>query len=331
MAVGTAPAATLDDLYETRITVESQGAEERAGALRAGLRQVLVRVSGSTGAGELPGVAAAVAEPGRYLQQYRYTGEEGDDLALWMRFQPRSIRRLLESEELPVWGRTRPTTLVWLAVEEGGERRLLGPESDHPVRQALAERAQLRGLPLRWPLRDLQDRRTVEAADVAAGFVDPVRSASVRYATDAVLMGRARQTASGEWQADWTLLRGGQTSRWSASGDLLVEVTDAGIDGTAEALAAAYTGGRGETGDVTLAVSGVRDLGSYIRVRDYLADLSAVRRVNVSSVTGDELHLELTLRGGPDGLIQAIGLGDTLIRARQPAGAGDTLRYRYLP
>jgi len=329
VATGGASAATVEGLYETRVEVESQATEERQRALRAGLRQVLVRVSGSTGSGALPGIAAAVAEPGRYLQQYRYTEEE-DRLTLWMRFQPVAVRQLLESEELPVWGRMRPATLVWLAVEEEGERRLLGPESRHPVYRAVAERARLRGLPLRWPLRDLRDRRAVAAGDVAAGFVEPVRAASARYATDAVLMGRVRQEASGEWVADWTLLRGGQTSRWSAAGDLLIEVTDAGIDGTAETLAAAYAGGSGEGGSVTLAVTGVRDLGSYVGVRDYLAGLSAVRRVHVHSVTGDQLRLEIALRGGADGLIQAIGLGDTLVRTRRPTGAGEVLHYRHL-
>lgn len=328
---GGASAATVEGLYETRVEVESQGTEERQRALRAGLRQVLVRVSGSAGSGELTGIAAAVAEPGRYLQQYRYTDEEGEGLTLWMRFQSRAVRQLLESEDLPVWGRMRPATLVWLAVEEDGERRLLGPESGHPVYGAVVERARLRGLPLRWPLRDLRDRRSVEAADVAAGFVEPVRAASARYATDAVLMGRVRREASGEWVADWTLLRGEQTSRWSVTGDLLIEVTDAGVDGTAETLAAAYAGGSGEGGSVTLAVSGVRDLGGYVGVRDYLAGLSAVRRVHVHSVAGDQLRLEVTLRGGADGLIQAIGLGDTLVRTRRPTGAGDVLHYRHLP
>ncbi|MFP4695512.1 DUF2066 domain-containing protein [Thiohalospira sp.] len=332
LVAGGAPAATVEGLYETRVGVEGQGAEERERALRAGLRQVLVRVSGSTGSGELSGIAEAVAEPGRYLQQYRYVEEdEGEDLTLWMRFQSQAVRQLLEAEDLPVWGRMRPATLVWLAVEEGGERRLLGPDSDHPVHRAMVEHARLRGIPLRWPLHDLRDRRAVEPSDVAAGFVEPVRDASARYATDAVLMGRVRQDANGAWEADWTLLRGEQTSRWSVKGDLPVEVTDAGIDGTAEALAASFAGGGGEGSRVTLAITGARDLESYVDLREYLTDLSAVRRVEVRSVGGDELRLEVTLRGDADGLIQAIGLGDTLVRTRRPTDAGDVLHYRHLP
>jgi len=47
-------------------------------------------------------------------------------------------------------------------------------------------------------------------------------------------------TVSGEWQAQWTLLEGGQTQSWAAAGTLPVEVIDEGVSGAIRVLASRY-------------------------------------------------------------------------------------------
>lgn len=62
-------------LYTGQVPVNSQAEGERAEALKSALAQVVVKVSGDSAALTRPGVAKAIANAERYMQQYQYTQE----------------------------------------------------------------------------------------------------------------------------------------------------------------------------------------------------------------------------------------------------------------
>jgi len=95
-------------LYTGSVPVNSQDETERAAALKTALGQVIVHVSGDNAALAQPGVAKAVAEAERYVQQFSYqqdvVTESGGTpqvrLTLVAQFDRDAIDRLLRKHDL---------------------------------------------------------------------------------------------------------------------------------------------------------------------------------------------------------------------------------------
>jgi hypothetical protein len=332
----TAPLVRADvipDLYVVDVPVESQHREERATAIRAALERVLVRVSGRQLVLALPAVEAALEQATRFVQRYRYeqreTGSGEKQRVLRVRFDEVSINQLLRDNQLPVWGRTRPATLVWLVVDEQGARTLLSNDKDSEVRRILEQQARQRGLPLRLPLYDLADRARLSVADLWGNFEDRILDASSRYQVEAVLVGRIYKMAGDRWLGRWSLYSEGRRQDWESGGETLADAMLPGIGQTAEALAQRYARrSLAQTpGQVRIRINGINTLAAYTRAVRYLDGLDMVRQVQPEIIQTDAVVFSLDSRRGRLAVSQAIALGHTLVpsssmAAQPPAGEG---------
>ena len=329
-------AVRVQGLYEVERVVADQSPEERRSAARDGLIEVLLRLTGRESLDPAdPPIAAALARPERWLQQYRFQppAEEGGPV-LWMRFDPGGLRRLLADAHLPLWGEVRPQTLIWLALRSATGRELAAAESTHPAVELIRREARRRGLPVLFPLLDLDDRRRVTFADVWGGFAETVLEASRRYGTEAVLLGRLEETPVGGWRSRWVLVLGDEHREWDRDGDDLDGLVSAVMGRVAAALSARYAApadaGAGTTPE--LEVTGVDGLEAYARIGAYLQGLGAVRRAVLEEVEDDTLRYRLDLSASIESLRQALDLDRVLVpdpEARAPTGA--VLRYRVAP
>jgi hypothetical protein len=320
----TAYADKVPRLYEASIPVHTQSREERNDAIRTAFAEVLVRVSGRTDivdADEFPGVATAIDTATRYAQQFRFyranpapTDPDKPKLVLWVRFDEKAISRLLRSNQLPVWGDTRPATLVWLVIDNRGQRTLIGNDTKDTSKTMIAEQAQLRGLPLRFPLLDLTDRQNLNVSDVWGNFESTILHASQRYKTEAVLVGRVYQGYSGSWTGRWSLYSDGRRQDWSLTETELAAVLMPGIDKTAESLAVRYAQvGQTEDNEVLVLVKDIRGLPDYNRAVKYLQELSHVSKVNPFQIEQNSALFRVTAAGGRLTLARSVSLGDVLI------------------
>lgn len=328
-----ADAVRVEDLYRSEVEVLDKSAGEREAGFRRALEQVLMKVSGSAAVLEQAPVRSMLESPARYVQQYRYESIEdaGADAAadaedaaaaeprpthrLEVVFSPSRIERDLRDNGITVWGPYRPQILVWLAHDDGRDRRLVGADDSSGMDDALRAAAERRGLPLLLPLLDTEDRRRIEYLDIQGGFFDSVRDASSRYGADIVLVGHVRRTG-GDWRGDWTLLEGDERRTWqtrAAEGDAVVQ---AGVGRLAEHLAEVLAGRDRERSRVRVRVLDTDSLDAYARLSHYFARLPRVEGSQVVRVNPRELLFELELRGRPADLERAIALDDMLQRAR---------------
>ena len=152
-----ARAGEVEGLYETQVPVTGQREAERVDALRTAFRQVLVKVTGDRGAASHQAVQTLARSPLGYVQQYLYrplppdytpaaAADPAPTQMLWVRFDAQAVDLLLQQANEPVWGRMRPTTLVWLAVEDHGRRALAGSDSLPELRSELEDQAEARGV-----------------------------------------------------------------------------------------------------------------------------------------------------------------------------------------
>ena len=110
-------ALTRAELYQAKVPVTDRSEASKPAAFEAALAVVLTRVTGRRTADEDPAFGPLLGNARRYVQQYRDT----QDGQLWVSFDAAAIDRWLAQNNQPLWGRERPVTFVWLAVQTGAQ------------------------------------------------------------------------------------------------------------------------------------------------------------------------------------------------------------------
>ena len=311
-------AVEVTGLYEAELSVTSQGRTERQEVIRAALLEVLIKVSGNTNIALSPGIPQLLKRRNQFLQQYRYrnqrqvenpaTGVGSNQQYLWVRFDKKSLDTAMRGLELSIWGRSRPSTLAWIVIENDGKRQLLSSEASTTLSKTILERAQRRGIPLDLPLLDLQDQQNIDVTDVLGGFQETIIKASQRYSADAVLVGRLRQLANQRWQGRWTLNLAGREYNWSEEGDFDA-IIGFGIDGVTSTLASTYARTPGNiAGEVNVLVTDILNLDDYARSDQFLAGLDGVMRVEPEKIEKQSILFKIKLRGDQQSLLEAVRL-----------------------
>jgi len=335
-------AAVVEGLYEAEVPVDNQGKKARDDGLRTGLGEVFAKVSGKPGIGETtPGLAEFMSNPESLLQQYLYRKmpdsqkASGKSQLLWVRFDERAINNALRKNNIVVWGKTRPATLVWLAVEDGNRRYLVGGEALPDLQDIIQANAKRYGVAIVMPLMDLEDQAALRFADVWGNFQEAIFKASERYQADAILVGRLSVTGGNDWSARWNIYQSGKQTDWGSQSIAVEDVLSSGIIGSMEILAQNFSQAiPGEGGSVNLVVQDVNSLQGYTRVAKYLQSLEQTKRVIPSSVSASVAAFSIELRGSAEGLAKTISLGNTLRRVDSQnvdPSMSNGLVYRLVP
>lgn len=316
-----ATAAVVANLYEATVPASGRGDAARNAAFATALRMVAVRASGQRDAGERLS-AATVSDARRYVQRFG----DNPDGTLQVGFDGDSIERILAQNDLPVWGRERPLTLVWLSIEDAaGQQNWVGLDVVLPETRIIQQVAELRGLPLVWPVMDMEDRMLASALGSGEQAEARLATLASRYRADGILVGRARRAATGELNVRWSLHFGETTSETTGS---LPE----GVHYAADQLSRQYAAAAGAVQDVLVDVTAIGNLQAYAETLNYLEGLTLVRSAQVDHVSGDTVRFRLQVRGDAGLLARAIRLGSRLAPEEGGADIGPgRLALRYQP
>lgn len=329
-------ATEYEGVYRAEVEVPNSGRTARAEGMQQAMAEVLLKAAGTSRVHDSSALVEATHSASRYVQQYRYHNEQndgdsttGERLMLSVRFDQNGIDGLLRKNGFTVWGTARPSALIWMGVEQKNRRVLVGANDGGFVRQRIEEEAKRRGLPVKLPLLDLKDRSRVQPGDVWGGFLDTIESASARYASQAILVGRLNKANSSTWEARWTLSYLGKTHRWQHRSGQVGELIEQGIGHTTELLLTHFSQSLvGGSGSMQLEVLGVHNLKQYRRVVDYLSGVHGVRGVLTEQITPDAARFSLETEGGSEAVLQIIALGDVLEPEEIPQSS---LLYRAIP
>ncbi|MDH5182899.1 MAG: DUF2066 domain-containing protein [Gammaproteobacteria bacterium] len=342
-------AVEVKDLHVVEIPVADQTRKSRVEAYRTALAEVLLRYSGRGDVMFNPNTLAAMSEAHSFVKSYRYRkldlqqaqekGLEGEQLVLWVEMYPRSIKRLLRDNGLPIWGQVRPGMLSWVVLEQGGSRELLGAASSHPGLDIIRQQAAFRGQPLQFPLLDLVDKAAVNVSDVWGGFGDAVRQASLRYGDDVVFYGRIYSSGDHRWNADWSLILKEREWKWKIEGRDLASVIRPGIDLAVDAIAGSFAQTTVNTAanHTLVKVWNIQSLGDYAAVLRYLQKQVSVSEVIADTITQDSIVFRIRNEGDWQSVNKAISLGYRLYPFQpdeSDTGEGApsaVIHYRYLP
>ncbi|UTW04771.1 DUF2066 domain-containing protein [Amphritea atlantica] len=332
-------AATVNGLYTAELLVPEQHSQPSGEQLQAGLKTVLIKVSGRSAVVNKSAVVSALRQPAGWLSQFSYQatrtpvsagdGREVLGQRLVLEFDPVMVDQLLQKSGMKAIGHARPVTLVWLVQQRGTAPRDFVPQGGQ-IYQELLKQADLRGLPLSVPLLDLNDQNAVDVSDVWGFFRESILQASERYQPDGVLIGRLIQGTGGGWQSEWLLLKDGQARSITPSGALseqIQQVINESADFTLASLGASsfnYV----ETG-LQLEVANIVDIEDYLQLMDYLRQLPPVDAVRISGVDADRVLFRVELQGGIRTLEQAVRLNPRMMPTSRLSTNGAAAVYTY--
>lgn len=340
LLTATPSAAAPVDLFRAEVpflrNVASTPGEAREQAYAAALDAVIARIVPFESRAQ---AQAVFEQPAQWVQGWR----EGENNTLVVTFDGRALTSMLRAQRIPVWGEERPTTLVWLAVEDGRGNRLLldsfeppepepAPVADTPqvplveagvapsgpalpptaaYGAAIAEAAQRFGIPVMLPRYDESDLASVTPSDIWGGFSDVIVAASARYDVESILIGRvnARNASS----IRWTWVFGDNESRFA--GD--VNVAFARVGGR---LMSQFASSPEGSADVRISVVAVDGLADYARLVSFLSGRSLVEDVRVLAMRGDHVLLSVDALAGRERLARLLE-GTVLERIEPPLRA----------
>ena len=330
-------------LYDVEVPVASQG--ERPRAARTGLAELLVRVTGMADVPPNPEIQAALREPQKYYGRFEFSTrpipgagetEPAEQMFVALHYEPAMVLALLRRAGLPVWSADRPRVHAWIAVEQDNARHVLSASDGDELAAAVQQRVRRRGLELSLPLMDLTDR-TVTPTVVWGRFWRTIEAASMRYAPDVIVLGRAVQRIDGTWMSDWEL----RSAPWprtgadlearleAAPGDARDAVAD-GVDLVVDVLADRFAVG-GRLDAIAVTIRGASTIAAYASVLDYLRSREYVERLEVKAVARDALTLHLHSRSSSAQLAELLAMGGPLAAPPGRDGRGDdrTLEFAW--
>ena len=176
-------AAEVANLYQSHIPVISQSEQERQYLAPQVLRRVILKVVGDRSALDVIDLDPILGRANKLVQRFQYQRmneinkdlTKPDRLALLLTFNEVTLKELLTNLGLPTWSRTRPDVLIWLALDDGQHRTIIGTEGiEYHIPILLKKAAEMRGLPIFIPAMDLQDHALVKFIDVWGDFSDGI-------------------------------------------------------------------------------------------------------------------------------------------------------------
>lgn len=323
----------VKDLYEAEVPVASQGAQALERASRVALSEVLVKVSGSVGVLQNPAIAEVIPEARKHVQQYAYSKGDGPDSELTARFEFDSswVTRVVTQAGAPLWTANRPLVLVWLVVEDGGERYFANWESAPELSAQLMSEFSRRGVPVQLPLFDLADSAAISIQEAWRLYAPALQGASGRYDVQDILAGRLVVLSTGNSTGDWSYFSGRDRIDRSISSENAQAFVRAGASIVAEDMAVRYAvaaSGAGAAGGISMMVTGVSTYADYAGVISWLEGLELIDHANIERVNGETIELRLHAQAGAGQLPAIIELNGRL-QPLPPTSSGAQLNYQW--
>ena len=338
-------AVVVEDLYSITLPIADQTTGLRLEAFTEAFKQVIVKVSGSDDALQSPAFQRPIESSARYVKQFRYVNRKevdinGVDLGLLylnIDFDPLVVTKLLRDNNFPVWGSERPSSLLVISYDVNERIQLVSDDTAPEIVDLLDKAAKNKGVPILFPLMDLEDISRVSVSDVLSRQFGNIEILAQRYTPDALAVGQIIGRSGEGWRGDWEVRFDEQVFKWNFSGASKQMVVDEAIQHLARILALEFALEEHQTDaqDILLNVNAMSGIDHLISVQKYLESLNVVEAVRVVLVSKTEVTYRLKLRNSTEDLQRLIEFGEVLEQQNFPqvsAGGEDLviLTYAYV-
>jgi hypothetical protein len=242
-------------LFEIELVANSQSVEARDMAIKQALSAVLERVLVTEDISRIPVAQQMLNNAGSYVKQSQYSLLPADESAandgrlFRVQFDEDQVLEAISKSQVGVWSEIRPETLLWLIVDENGARQFYNADAMPEIDAALTLAAKLKGLPLIFPLLDIEEQQKISVTDVLGADSRNLLAASTRYDAPAIMAGHLMKKGAC-WQADWAFHFDGKIKQWNSACEPLKTTLATGIKGAYKVLSD-YYGVKPESGNTS--------------------------------------------------------------------------------
>jgi len=278
------------------------------------LQQVLVKVSGNVGVTQRDETRLLLNKTQQLISQYGYRDIQGAHYFSAV-FDKNKINQALKDMQQPIWGDTRPTTLIWLINnDEIVSDNDIKQRVDGTLSQTLQQSKQQRGIEVQFPLMDLDDNLALSVSDIKGRFYDQVSEASARYQQAYFVVAELQQANSDRWKLSWQLLHPNDSA--TRTNVLLneefvgskVSVTQQMVDALADYYASQYAilENSGDKFTQTLFVDGISSLGQLAQLHATLKNMLAISSYTIVAAQQEQVTIQVKLKGGVNSFKNAL-------------------------
>jgi|GEM_PF-655705 hypothetical protein len=306
------------DLYQSQSVVTDQQTQEQQRVSPDILRQVLLKVVGDRAALAAANLTPILSNVNSFIQRTEYrrlletpdNSTQSDKLALALTFDESAVNQALTNNGLPIWSKSRPDVLVWLAIKDGQTSRILAADDENVYNKTLEQAAAQRGLPILLPIMDLHDQSQLNVDDLWTGLVPPIEQATQRYGAKTILLARVTVLANEIVQIDWQSIINGATEQWQSKGEIK-STLQAGIDEFTDRLSRDFTQvvtSQDQNGTTAVEISNVRDYADYSRTMSYFRSLQYVSDLQMVSLENEKLVITLQIKGDKSVFLRTLAI-----------------------
>jgi len=302
--------AVTIDVYTGEVPVESKDTKQRNQALPRALGHVLRKMSGLRSFADYPLVEPALGVAPDILVSFYYQnveaaladGSVSQELRLVAKFSANAVDEMARTLELPLWPVDRQSIEIWVVVDDGLDRRILPVEFAYAW-QSMAEAAVQRGMPVDWPVPDIDGNYSVDAQLLWGGYTEDLGISPGK----GVMILAARREGP-EWGVRSNLAYGNQSWTWRVQDIDLQAALNESLQQAVDQVAVSNTIAASDMGawmhDLT--VTGLRNADDYRRCLSYLQGLGVVTGVTIISAQPGRATFRLQLSALPRYLEEAL-------------------------
>jgi hypothetical protein len=317
-------ASEFDNPYQGNVMVSSSTENELK---EQALTQVLIKISGNNDIGSLAEAKSLLTKTQQLISQYGYKAEQGDKY-FYALFDQAKINQSLRNMQQPIWGDTRPTTLIWLI-----DRNQLVSEqdiklkNDIPLSIALKQTQQTRGVQVQFPLMDLDDNLSLTVSDVRGRFYDQAANATLRYARENFIVAELKELGADKWKLNWELVKADNVSQQHRilKKDEFTDSKSIVIEKMVNALANYYAGqyavleNQNEKFNQTIYVNGINSLEKLTSLNTVLENLLVISSFSVISTKGEQVGVDIKIKGSVESFKNTLSAQPNLILGTPPS------------
>ncbi|TAK75987.1 MAG: DUF2066 domain-containing protein [Gammaproteobacteria bacterium] len=335
LPITSAFAVKVSSLYEADIPVTAQSDDERDQAATAGLIEVLMKVSGDPEVGKNPVIKNAVKRASYYVQEYSYATPSASaaQYLLQIRYDKAGINNLLKKAGIAYWGESRPLILAWVASTNDKQAvEIIGSESPDTILGMMKDQGKKYGLPLIFPMMDVDDMNKVSPNDVSTMALPVLQAAGQRYMPDALLVGNIQPDGNNGFQSQWQLVLGEDHWDWQIAGKTTNDVVMNMLNQVSQTLAKHYVVKPTDAPQLwlKLEVANVIQRDDLAQLIQYLKQLApVVQQVQLMQVNGSQVELSVLVRGSLTTFQEHASIGNHL-QFKSQDGETNTLLYDWV-
>ena len=328
----------VQGLFEAEVMTKSRSPEDRNEAIKDALAIVLKKVMAGEDIMQDSTVQIALDNAAQYTTRFQYSlissdgGDANSTRIMRVKFDAKALMELIRSSTLGFWNAMRDETLVWLVIDEDGKRKIYNEEQMPEIANALSKAGKQKGLPLLFPLMDLEERQQISVNDILSAYSERLYEVSDRYGTVSMLVGRVDKKKEC-WTSEWAFYFNNNVKQWTKKCSTLDQAILSGTQGAYDKLSQ-YFAVKPETlelGTIIVKVTGIKGMTAMSKVTDYLVSLPMTKTVNWLKVKSGVNYYRIKISGNKRDFKNVVGLGRFLNPMDTGKRKNNDLEYRLLP